>query len=62
MTASPLAVGSVDPASASASTSRISPDIEEEPGVRTSPPAPPEGLFFVSADYPADWFVDGADG
>ncbi|MGH7560092.1 MAG: tRNA pseudouridine(38-40) synthase TruA [Gemmatimonadales bacterium] len=30
-----------------------------DPGVRTSPPAPPEGLFFVSADYPAEWFVDG---
>lgn len=26
-------------------------------GVRTSPPAPPEGLFFVAADYPEDCFA-----
>jgi tRNA pseudouridine38-40 synthase len=26
-------------------------------GVRTSPPAPAEGLFFVAADYPAEWFA-----
>lgn len=26
-----------------------------DPGLRTSPPAPAEGLFFVSADYPAEW-------
>lgn len=28
-----------------------------DPGVRTSPPAPAEGLFFVSADYPAEWLL-----
>lgn len=28
-----------------------------EPGVYTSPPAPAQGLFFVAADYPAEWFV-----
>ena len=27
-----------------------------DPGVRTSPPAPAEGLFFVAVDYPAEWF------
>jgi tRNA pseudouridine38-40 synthase len=26
-------------------------------GVRTSPPAPAEGLFFVAADYSAEWFA-----
>ena len=26
-------------------------------GVRTSPPAPAEGLFFVAADYPTEWFA-----
>jgi tRNA pseudouridine38-40 synthase len=31
--------------------------LELDPGFRTSPPAPPEGLFFVAADYPAEWFV-----
>lgn len=25
---------------------------------RTSPPAPPQGLFFVSAGYPADWYLE----
>ncbi len=29
-------------------------------GVRASPPAPPEGLYFVRAEYPAHWF-DAAD-
>ena len=24
----------------------------------TSPPAPPEGLYFVSAEYPAEAFAD----
>lgn len=24
---------------------------------RTSPPAPPEGLYFVEAEYPAGWYV-----
>jgi len=24
---------------------------------RTSPPAPPEGLYFVEAEYPAEWYV-----
>jgi tRNA pseudouridine38-40 synthase len=24
---------------------------------RTSPPAPPEGLYFVEAGYPAEWYV-----
>lgn len=30
-----------------------------DPGVRTSPPAPAEGLFFVAADYPPEWFPEG---
>lgn len=28
-----------------------------DPGFRTSPPAPAEGLFFVAADYPSEWFA-----
>ena len=28
----------------------------------TSPPAPPQGLFFQSAEYPADWFITDEDG
>jgi tRNA pseudouridine38-40 synthase len=28
-----------------------------DPGVRTSPPAPAEGLFFVAAEYPTEWFA-----
>ena len=28
-----------------------------DPGVRTSPPAPAQGLFFVAADYPKEWFA-----
>jgi len=31
--------------------------LELDPGVRTSPPAPAEGLFFVAAEYPPEWFV-----
>ncbi len=31
--------------------------LAQDPGVRTSPPAPPEGLFFVAAEYPPEWFV-----
>ena len=30
--------------------------IAREPGVRTSPPAPPEGLYFVAAEYSAEWY------
>jgi len=30
--------------------------LASDPGVRTSPPAPAEGLFFVAAAYPAEWF------
>ena len=26
------------------------------PGARTSPPAPPEGLYFLTAVYPEEWF------
>jgi tRNA pseudouridine38-40 synthase len=28
-----------------------------DPAVRTSPPAPAEGLFFVAAEYPAEWLA-----
>ena len=28
-----------------------------DPTVRTSPPAPAEGLFFVAAEYPAEWLA-----
>src|ERR1041385_9163278 len=28
-----------------------------DPDVRTSPPAPPQGLFFVAAEYPPEWFA-----
>ena len=31
--------------------------LDHDPAVRTSPPAPAEGLYFVGADYPGDWFV-----
>jgi tRNA pseudouridine38-40 synthase len=31
--------------------------LELDPGFCTSPPAPPQGLFFVGADYPAEWFA-----
>jgi tRNA pseudouridine38-40 synthase len=31
--------------------------LELDPGVRTSPPAPAEGLFFVAAEYPQEWFA-----
>ena len=27
----------------------------------TSPPAPPQGLYFVTAEYPAEWYVDGLE-
>ncbi len=30
-------------------------------GVRTSPPAPPQGLYFVAAEYPAEWFLPARD-
>lgn len=28
-----------------------------DPGLSTSPPAPAEGLYFVAADYSAEWFL-----
>jgi tRNA pseudouridine38-40 synthase len=28
-----------------------------DPGLRTSPPAPAEGLFFVTAEYSEEWFA-----
>lgn len=31
--------------------------LELDPGVRTSPPAPAEGLFFVAAEYPGEWLA-----
>lgn len=31
--------------------------LTQTPAVRTSPPAPAEGLYFVAADYPAEWFL-----
>lgn len=30
--------------------------LAHDPAVRTSPPAPAAGLYFVAADYPAEWF------
>jgi len=27
----------------------------------TSPPAPPQGLFFISAEYPGECYADGAE-
>lgn len=36
--------------------------LAREPGVRSSPPAPPEGLYFAAADYPEEWFRLGDDG
>jgi tRNA pseudouridine38-40 synthase len=33
--------------------------LAQEPGVRTSPPAPSQGLYFVAAEYPPEWFRDG---
>lgn len=27
----------------------------------TSPPAPPQGLFFLAAEYPAEWYADGLE-
>ena len=32
--------------------------LAQEPGVRTSPPAPSQGLYFVAAEYPPEWFRD----
>lgn len=32
--------------------------LAHDPDVRTSPPAPAEGLYFVAADYPATWFPE----
>ncbi len=31
--------------------------LDLDPGVRTSPPAPPQGLYFVSAAFSAEWYV-----
>ena len=31
--------------------------LARRPGVRTSPPAPAEGLYFVTAVYPDEWFA-----
>ena len=28
---------------------------------RTSPPAPPQGLYFVRASYPAELYLEGSD-
>jgi tRNA pseudouridine38-40 synthase len=28
-----------------------------DPGLVTSPPAPAQGLFFVAAEYPSEWFL-----
>ncbi len=33
--------------------------LAQDPGVRTSPPAPPEGLYFLAAEYAGEWFLDG---
>jgi tRNA pseudouridine38-40 synthase len=30
--------------------------LAEDPGVRASPPAPAEGLYFMAAEYPDHWF------
>jgi tRNA pseudouridine38-40 synthase len=27
----------------------------------TSPPAPPQGLYFLAAEYPAEWYADGLE-
>ena len=32
--------------------------LAREDNADTSPPAPPEGLYFVSAEYPAEAFAD----
>lgn len=31
--------------------------LAREAGVRSSPPAPPQGLYFVLARYPEEWFA-----
>jgi len=33
--------------------------LDHDPAVRTSPPAPAAGLYFVAAEYPTDWFLPG---
>lgn len=33
-----------------------------DPEVRSSPPAPAEGLYFVKADYPSRWFMEPPTG
>ncbi len=30
-------------------------------GIRTSPPAPAEGLYFIAAVYPDEWFAPPLD-
>jgi tRNA pseudouridine38-40 synthase len=35
--------------------------LDHDPAVRTSPPAPPEGLYFMAAEYPADAFLEPAE-
>ena len=35
--------------------------LARDPGYRTSPPAPPEGLYFVAACYPDEWFLPPTD-
>ena len=44
-----------------AATGRRSPEdlvrlLKQDPGVRASPPAPAQGLYFVAADYSDHWF------
>ena len=36
----------------------MTPLLAREDNADTSPPAPPEGLYFVSAEYPAEAFAD----
>jgi tRNA pseudouridine38-40 synthase len=31
--------------------------LEPADGLRTSPPAPAEGLYFIAAVYPDEWFT-----
>jgi tRNA pseudouridine38-40 synthase len=35
--------------------------LAQDPGIRASPPAPAEGLYFMAADYPDRWFRLGDD-
>ena len=30
--------------------------LAQDPTVRTSPPSPPEGLYFVAAEFPPEWY------